>query len=114
MCTITLKILYASNNKKMHNFKPFMLIFLQIGQFLDLPVKVDFTGKPVKQFYRFLPVLTNKKLQPYFHFSIAIDKRDQFPTYRYRLFISRALRLRHSGNDLNDQRSAHAQATPCF
>ena len=45
-------------------FQPSYINFLQIGQFLDLPVKVDFTGKPVKQFYRFLPVLTSKNLQP--------------------------------------------------
>ena len=46
-------------------FQPTYVNFLQIGQFLDLPVKVDFTGKPVKQCYRFLPVLTSKNLQPY-------------------------------------------------
>ena len=46
-------------------FQPTYVNFLQIGQFLDLPVKVDFTGKLVKQFYRFLPVLTSKNLQPY-------------------------------------------------
>ena len=31
-------------------FQPSYINFLQIGQFLDLPVKVDFTGKGVKQF----------------------------------------------------------------
>ena len=46
-------------------FQPTYVNYLQIGQFLDLPVKVDFTGKLVKQFYRFLPVLTSKNLQPY-------------------------------------------------
>ena len=46
-------------------FQPTYVNFLQSGQFLDLPVKVDFTGKPVKQFYRFLPFLTSKNLQPY-------------------------------------------------
>ena len=47
-------------------FQPtYVDFFLQISQFLYLPVKVNFTGKPVKQFYRFLPVLTSKNLQPY-------------------------------------------------
>ena len=43
-------------------FQPTYVKFLQVGQFLYLLVKVDFTGKPVKQFYRFLPVLTSKNL----------------------------------------------------
>ena len=67
MRTINYKILYASNNQRYTistHICPTYINFLQIGQFLDLPVKVDFTGKLVKQLYRFLPVLTSKNLQP--------------------------------------------------
>ena len=63
MRTINNKI-YMLAITKDTQFQPTYVNFLQIGQFLDLPVKVDFTGKPVKQFYRFLPVLTSKNLQP--------------------------------------------------
>jgi len=66
-CALSITRFYMLAITKDTQFQPTYVNFLQIGQFLDLPVKVDFTGKPVKQCYRFLPVLTSKNLQPYSH-----------------------------------------------
>ena len=38
---------------------------MDISNNFDLPVKTTFTGKPVKQFYRFLPVIYLYKSPPY-------------------------------------------------
>ena len=39
--------------------------FFNNGKKIALPVKVIFTGKPVNQFYRFLPDFTGKNAQLY-------------------------------------------------
>ena len=57
MRTINYKI-YMLAITKDTQFQPTYINFLQIGQFLDLLVKVDFSGKTV------LLVLTSKILQP--------------------------------------------------
>ena len=46
MRTINYKI-YMLAITKDTQYQPTYINFLQIGQFLDLPVKVDFTGKGV-------------------------------------------------------------------
>ena len=45
---------------------------LSVGKNFDLPVKVTFTGKPVKQFYRFFTGKLPVKSPPYFYPSLSL------------------------------------------
>ena len=46
-CALSITRFYMLAITKDTQFQPTYVNFLQIGQFLDLPVKVDFTGKGV-------------------------------------------------------------------
>ena len=62
--------------------------FFNNGKKIALPVKVIFTGKPVNQFYRFLPDFTGKNAQVYTLCKLILKHLSTFnatslkPTYR--------------------------------